>query len=196
MRRSAFSTKFPPKPTRKDASPKLRVTTTTTGHPGSKGRETYTYTPEGRLSSLLSKVFLFLFQRPESIQRKQILLHGRPADATPTTTVTRPPTTRTTSPGSIRSRPMSATPPLCQRPEQPRFLHVCNGRSHLIRKHFQRYFSLLRLTRNYGDCLPEITTAADEDDEVGVDEGAYPHQMSRYTNPTPLRDPPAERTNT
>lgn len=38
MRRSAFSTKFPPKPTRKDASPKLRVTTTTTGHPGSKGR--------------------------------------------------------------------------------------------------------------------------------------------------------------
>ena len=37
-------------------------------------------------------------------------------------------------------------------------------------------FSLLRLTGNYGDCLPEITTAtaADEDDEVGVDEGAYP----------------------
>ena len=36
------------------------------------------------------------------------------------------------------------------------------------------FFSLLRLTGNYGDCLPEITTAADEDDEVGVDEGAYP----------------------
>lgn len=35
-------------------------------------------------------------------------------------------------------------------------------------------FSLLRLTGNYGDCLPEITTAADEDDEVGGDEGAYP----------------------
>lgn len=28
-------------------------------------------------------------------------------------------------------------------------------------------FFLLRLTGNYGDCLPEITTAADEDDEVG-----------------------------
>lgn len=55
MRRSAFSTKFPPKPTRKDASPKLPSYDYDNGTPRLEGQETYTYTPEGRLSSLLSK---------------------------------------------------------------------------------------------------------------------------------------------
>lgn len=167
MRRSAFSTKFPPKPTRKDASPKLRVTTTTTGHPGSKGRRPL-YIHPGRTSLFLAiQVFLFLFQRPESIQRKQILLHGRPADALPTTTVTRPPTTRDYQPWEY-SLPADECYPhryANDRSNLDFYMYAMGGRIS-FENTSSAIFSLLRLTGNYGDCLPEITTAADEDDEV------------------------------
>lgn len=80
------------------------------GTPRLEGQETYTYTPEGRLSSLLSKYSYSSSSGLNQYSENKFYYTDGLLTRTPTTTVTRPPTTRTTSPGSIRSRPMSATP--------------------------------------------------------------------------------------
>lgn len=134
-------------------TPKLRVTTTTTGHLA-QARRPIRATPEGRLPAIHYSIPL---QRPESIRRKTnsavytdglLTLHWlrQLHEAS---------YTRTTSPGSIRSADSGYPTVMPQRPEQPRFLHVIRGRSHLIRKHFQRYFSCCRLTETTAIACPK-----------------------------------------